>query len=59
MEEIKARLVHERSTKRQEVYQTPDDNPADSPIRTLYISKDKIGRPVPQRIMVTIEEELD
>ena len=61
MEKLELKFTYEKETKNTVRYQEELGEVAhssrDIAVGTLYIQKDALGEPVPQRLRVTIEEE--
>lgn len=62
MEKLKLRFTYEKETKNTIRYQEELSNEAhssrDIAVGALYIQKEALGEPVPQRLKVTIEEDI-
>ncbi|MBA7611698.1 hypothetical protein ES703_18926 [subsurface metagenome] len=62
MEKLELRFTYEKETKNTIRYQEELDeaySSRDIAVGALYIQKEVLGEPVPQRLRVTIEEEVD
>jgi len=62
VEKLELRFTYEKETKNTIRYQEELDeaySSRDIAVGALYIQKEVLGEPVPQRLRVTIEEEVD